>query len=306
MADLGICEGRVAVVTGAGRGIGRAEALELARQGARLVVNDLGGQRDGTGSSDAPANEVVEEIRGFGGDAIPNSDDVATWSGAERLILQAIDSYGTIDVLVNNAGILKDRMIINMTENEWDDVIRVHLKGTFGPTHFAARYWRERSKAGHVNDARVINTSSASGIYGNTGQSNYGAAKAGIAAFTIIASREFAGYGVTVNALAPAARTRMTDDRPMGERTFAEAEFDQFSPLNLGPLVAWLASPESHGVTGRVFNAVGGLLGISEGWRAGPSQQIEGRWDVKQLGEAIPHLLEQALPVPGVSGRSET
>ena len=207
----GICEGRVAIVTGAGRGLGREHALELARQGARVIVNDLGSSVDGSGSSAGPANEVVEAIRRIGAQAIVNADDVSNWDGARRLIETAIDTFGGLDVLVNNAGILRDRMLVNMTLEEWDDVIRVHLRGTFAPTHWAARYWRDRAKEGERNDARVICTSSSSGIYGNAGQTNYGAAKAGIASFTIIASKELERYGVTVNAIAPGARTRMTE-----------------------------------------------------------------------------------------------
>jgi NAD(P)-dependent dehydrogenase (short-subunit alcohol dehydrogenase family) len=192
-----------------------------------------------------------------------------------------------------------------MTEDEWDDVIRVHLKGTFAPAHFAAAYWRQRSKDGAENDARLINTSSASGIYGNAGQSNYGAAKAGIASFTIIASRELARYGVTANAIAPAARTRMTADRPMGERVFEEGEFDAFHPDHLGPLVAYLASSSSRAITGRVFNAVGGHIGVSEGWRAGPAVDIDARWDAGVLQEVVPELLSKALPIADISGSTD-
>lgn len=305
MTEQGICEGRIAVVTGAGRGIGRGEALELARQGAKVVVNDLGGHRDGSDSSDGPAQTVVDEIRAMGGEAEPNTGDVASWDGARGLIEQAIETYGGLDIVVNNAGILRDRMIVNMTEDEWDDVVRVHLKGTFAPTHFAASYWRERSKAGEENDARIINTSSASGIYGNAGQSNYGAAKAGIASFTIIASRELGRYGVTANAIAPAARTRMTADRPMGERVFAEDEFDAYHPDHLGPLVAYLASSSSRGITGRVFNAVGGHVGVSEGWRAGPAADIDARWEARELQEVVPELLSKALPIADISGSTD-
>ncbi|MGH9193339.1 MAG: SDR family NAD(P)-dependent oxidoreductase, partial [Acidimicrobiales bacterium] len=214
---MGICDDRVAIVTGAGRGIGREHALLLAAQGARVVVNDLGGAMDGTGSDTGPAHDVVEEITTQGGQAVASTDDVGDFAGAEKLVGTAIDAFGRLDVLINNAGILRDRMLINMSEAEWDAVIRVHLKGTFGPSHFAANHWRERSKAGDEIDARIVNTSSPSGIYGNVGQTNYGAAKAGIAAFTIIAAKELARYGVTVNAVAPAALTRMTADLGMGQ-----------------------------------------------------------------------------------------
>src|SRR5690242_7344963 len=211
-----LCEGRVAVITGAGRGIGREHALLLAHHGAKIVVNDLGGSMDGEGEDKSPAQSVVEEIQAMGGEAVVNGDDISDWDGAERLINTAIDSFGGLDILINNAGILRDRMLTNMSEAEWDAVIKVHLKGTFAPSHHAAAYWRERSKAGETNDGRIINTSSPSGIYGNVGQTNYGAAKAGIAAFTIIASMELARYGVTVNAIAPAALTRMTENLGMG------------------------------------------------------------------------------------------
>lgn len=300
----GICEGRVAIVTGAGRGIGRGEAIELARQGAKVVVNDIGANPDGSDTSEGPASEVAAEIRSFGGEAIANTDDISTWAGAERLIQSAIDAFGQLDVLVNNAGILRDRMIVNTTEEEFDDVVRVHLKGTFATTRFAAEHWRARSKAGEELDARLINTSSASGIYGNVGQANYGAAKAGIASLTIIASRELARYGVTANAVAPAARTRMTTEgtrQRMGE--FAEDEFDPFHPDNVAPLIAWLASPASSHITGRVFNAAGGLVGVSEGWRLGPHVDIKQRWDARALDDVIPGLVAEAAPVPGINGR---
>ena len=214
---MGICDGRVVVITGAGRGIGREHAIAFAREGAKIVVNDLGGEMDGSGSSTGPAGEVVDEIRGMGGEAIANGDDVSDYDGAGRLVQAAIDHFGTIDVLVNNAGILRDRMLVNMTIEEWDAVIKVHLRGTFCPTRHAVEYWRNRTKAGDSNDARIINTTSPSGIYGNVGQTNYGAAKAGIASFTIIAGMELERYGVTVNAIAPAALTRMTENLGMAD-----------------------------------------------------------------------------------------
>ena len=214
---VGLCEGRVCIVTGAGRGIGREHSLMLAEQGAKVVVNDLGGSMDGEGHEAGPAQQVVDEIKAMGGEAVANTDDISDWAGAEKLVQQAIDSFGRLDVLINNAGILRDRMLANMSEAEWDAVIKVHLKGTAGPSHFAAAYWREQSKAGNEVDGRIINTSSPSGIYGNVGQTNYGAAKAGIASFTIIAAMELARYGVTVNAIAPAALTRMTENLGMGQ-----------------------------------------------------------------------------------------
>src|SRR5215472_2196038 len=254
----GLCAGRVVVITGAGNGIGRAHALAFAAQGAKVVVNDLGGSRDGTGSSAGPAQAVADEITAAGGEAVANTDDISSWAGAERLIRQAVDTFGGLDVVVNNAGILRDRMIVTMTEQDWDAVIAVHLKGTFAVLHHAAAHWRQRSKEGHANDARVINTTSSSGLYGNPGQGNYGAAKAGIASLTIIAARELDRYGVTVNAIAPGARTRMTENLPArpGRTTANRAqagpeEFDARSPDNVAPLVVWLGSGESREITGR-------------------------------------------------------
>jgi NAD(P)-dependent dehydrogenase (short-subunit alcohol dehydrogenase family) len=299
-----ICEGRVAIVTGAGRGIGRGHAIELARQGARVVVNDLGAEVDGEGSSSRPAYEVVEEIRGFGGEAIANGEDVSDFEGAGRLINSALDTFGGLDVLVNNAGILRDRMLVNMSIEEWDAVIRVHLRGTFAPTRWAAGYWRDRAKAGEVNDARIINTSSSSGIYGNIGQTNYGAAKAGIAALTIIASKELGRYGVTVNAIAPGARTRMTENlaRARDIASPAPEEFDSRSPDNVAPIVAWLASIESADVTGRVFNVAGGRLSVAEGWHAGPVTDKGARWDPAELGPVVLNLVSKAPPNAAMNG----
>ena len=301
----GICEGRVVVVTGAGRGIGREHALEFARQGARLVVNDLGSATDGTGASSGPAGEVVEEIRASGGEAIANGDDVSDFDGAARMIRSAVDTFGRIDTLVNNAGILRDRMLVNMTPEEWDAVIRVHLRGTFAPTRAALDFWRERSKAGEDNDARIVNTTSPSGIYGNIGQTNYGAAKAGIASFTVIAAMEVARYGVTVNAIAPAALTRMTENLGMGARS-ADIPAGQFNPLgpdNISPIVVWLGSSESRAVTGRVFNVMGGHLSVAEGWVEGPAVDKDGRWDPAELTGIVPDLVARAAPNAAMSGR---
>jgi NAD(P)-dependent dehydrogenase (short-subunit alcohol dehydrogenase family) len=301
---VGICEDRVVIVTGAGRGIGREHALEFARQGAAVVVNDLGAEVDGTGSSIGPAQEVVTEIREMGGRAIVNGDDISDEVGAKNLITAAIDEFGGLDVLVNNAGILRDRMTVNMTFDEWDAVIRVHLRGTFGPSHYAAAYWRDRSKSGETNDARIINTSSPSGIYGNIGQGNYGAAKAGIAAFTVIAAMELGRYGVTVNAISPAAATRMTIPLRAG-RPEVEREpdaFDPGAPDNISPIVVWLGSPESAAITGRVFNTRGGSLSVAEGWHAGPGVSQEARWDPAKLGAIIPDLVAQAQPNANMAG----
>jgi NAD(P)-dependent dehydrogenase (short-subunit alcohol dehydrogenase family) len=302
----GLCDGRVVVVTGAGRGIGRGHVLEFARQGADVVVNDLGAEVDGTGASIGPAQEVAEEIRAMGRRAIVNGDDIADEAGAERLIGGALDEFGRLDVLVNNAGILRDRMLVNMTFAEWDEVIRVHLRGTFGPAHVAARYWRERSKAGEEVDARIINTTSPSGLYGNAGQVNYGAAKAGIASFTVIAAMELARYGVTVNAIAPAAATRMTIPlRSGGQAPPPPDDFDPSAPENIAPIVVWLGSRESAGITGRVFNVRGGRISVAEGWRSGPSASRERRWDPAELGEVIPALVADAQPNADMRGVAE-
>jgi NAD(P)-dependent dehydrogenase (short-subunit alcohol dehydrogenase family) len=282
------------IVTGAGRGIGRGHALEFARQGARVVVNDLGAEVDGTGSSTGPAGAVVDEIRASGGEAVANGDDVSEWKGAERLVRTALETYGRLDVLVNNAGILRDRMLVNMTEGEWDKVIQVHLKGTFGPAHFAAEHWRERSRAGDEVDARIVNTSSTSGIFGNVGQTNYGAAKAGIAAFTIIAAQELGRYGVTVNAIAPGARTRMTENLRGARPVPGPGEFDGSAPENVAPLVVWLGSPESRGVTGQVFLVGGGRIGVARGWQRGPGVDKGARWEPEELSEIVPALVAEA------------
>ena len=252
---MGICDGRVCIVTGAGRGIGREHALMLADHGAKVVVNDIGGEVDGSSRSTGPAQDVVDEIVAAGGEAVVNGDDISTWDGSARLVQQAVDAFGTLDVVVNNAGILRDRMLANMTEAEWDAVISVHLKGTFGPSRHAAAYWRDKVKAGGTVDGRIINTSSPSGIYGNVGQTNYGAAKAGIAAFTVIAAKELARYGVTVNAIAPAALTRMTENLGMGQAD--DMTKAMMSPRWIAPIVTWLASSESADVTGRVFDVTG-------------------------------------------------
>ena len=295
-----LCEGRIVIVTGAGRGIGREHALMLAAHGARVVVNDLGGGRDGSGASAGPAEEVVAAIKAAGGGAIVNADDVSDWQGAERMVRQAVDTFGGLDVVVNNAGILRDRMLVNMTEAEWDAVIKVHLKGTFGPTHFAAAYWRDRSKqTGKAVQARIINTTSVSGIYGNAGQTNYGAAKAGIAAMTIIAARELGRYGITVNAVAPGALTRMTEDLGMGKAD-AEAQATMH-PRWIAPIVTWLASVDAGHVTGRVFEASGKVFGIAEGWHRGPV--VAPLDDPTKLGPVVTDLLQRARKNADMNGQ---
>lgn len=285
---MGICEGRVAIVTGAGRGLGRACALMLAQQGACVVVNDLGSTANGQGTDSRAAEQVVDEIRGAGGQAIANGADVADWQGARSLIECALEHFGRLDVLVNNAGILRDRMLVNLTEDDWDLVIRVHLKGTFAPTHHAANHWRLLAKAGDPVDARVINTTSHSGIFGNIGQANYAAAKGGIASFSIVAARELARSGVTVNAIAPRANTRMTE----GLREWTDEELRLRSPDWVAALVTWLASPESRAVSGRVFEAWGYGLGIAEGWQHGPTGPAT--LNPAEVGARVAELLKHA------------
>ena len=299
---MGICEGRVCIVTGAGRGIGREHALMLAAHGASVVVNDIGGEVDGSGRSSGPAHDVVEEIVAAGGVASVNGDDISTWAGAQHLIEETVEQYGTLDVLINNAGILRDRMLANMTESEWDAVMAVHLKGTAGPTHFAAAYWRDKVKGGGVVDGRIINTSSPSGIYGNVGQTNYGAAKAGIAAFTVIAAKELARYGVTANAIAPAALTRMTENLGMGKAD--DMTKAMMSPRWIAPIVTWLASTESAEVTGRVFDVTGQALSVAEGWHRGPTQEHPTD-DPTQLGEVVKRLVAEARPTANMFGYDE-
>ena len=260
------CADRVCIVTGAGRGIGREHALLLAHYGAKVVVNDVGGARDGTGRDAGPAQEVVDEITSAGGTAVANTDDIGTWAGGQAIVRQAVDTFGELHVVVNNAGILRDRMLFSMTEAEWDDVIRVHLKGTFVTSRHAAAYWRDQAKNGIENEARLINTTSVAGIYANPGQTNYGAAKAGIAAFTQIAALELGRYGVTANAVAPGGLTRLTEDL-----TLPDEMLDRFQPRWVAPLVVWLASPRSRDVTGQVFESSGVVFGVAEGWRRGPS-----------------------------------
>ncbi|WP_330183687.1 SDR family oxidoreductase [Nocardia sp. NBC_01503] len=298
-----ICDGRVVIVTGAGQGIGRAHALAFAAAGAKVVVNDLGAELDGTPKPDSGAAKVVEEIRAAGGEAIVNGDDVSDWEGARRLVATAIETFGGLDVLVNNAGIVRDRMLVNLGEDEWDAVIKVHLKGHFAPMRHAAEYWRNESKAGRQPEARVINTSSGAGLLGSVGQGNYSAAKAGIAGLTITAAAEFARYGITVNAIAPAARTRMTET--VFAETMAAPEdggFDAMAPENVSPLVVWLGSTDSAGVTGRMFEVEAGKVTVADGWRHGVSIDRGARWEPVELGPAVRELLSKATTPEPVYG----
>ncbi|MER5211512.1 SDR family oxidoreductase [Streptomyces sp. NPDC002838] len=298
----GICDGRVVVVTGAGRGLGRAHALAFAAEGARLVVNDLGVGLDGTPDPDSPAGQVVDTIRAAGGEAVAHGGDIATSEGATSLIRTALETYGRLDTLVNNAGFLRDRMLVNLDEDDWDAVLRVHLKGHFLPLKHAAAHWRAEARAGRTPEARIVNTSSGAGLLGSVGQGNYSAAKAGIVGLTLVAAAELARYGVQVNAIAPAARTRMT------ERTFADTMaapttgFDAMAPENVSPLVVWLGSPASAGVTGRVFEAEGGRITVMEGWRPGPTVDKGARWGPGEAGDAARKLLEEAEAPRGVYG----
>jgi NAD(P)-dependent dehydrogenase (short-subunit alcohol dehydrogenase family) len=292
-------------VTGAGRGIGRAHALEFARQGARVVVNDIGAELDGTGGSASPASEVVELIRTAGGEAVVNGDDVADWDGAQRLVNAAVSTFGGLDVVVNNAGFVRDRMFANASEDEWDAVVRVHLKGHFCVARWAAAYWRDETKAGTAVDARIINTSSGAGLMGSVGQAAYSAAKAGIAGLTMVQSAELGRYGVTANAIAPSARTRMT------ETVFADmmaapdaGTFDAMAPENIAPLVVWLGSSESREVTGRVFEVEGGKVSLADGWQHGPAVDNGDRWDPAELGPVVRELVAKAPPPAPVYGSS--
>jgi NAD(P)-dependent dehydrogenase (short-subunit alcohol dehydrogenase family) len=295
----GICDGRIVIVTGAGRGIGRAHALELARQGARVVVNDIGAELDGTGGSASPAQEVVDEIVAAGGEAVVNGDDVADWQGAQRLVGTALDAFGGLDAVVNNAGFVRDRMFVSGGEDEWDAVVRVHLKGHFCVSRWAAAHWRDRAKAGDAVDARIVNTSSGAGLLGSIGQAAYSAAKGGIATLTLVQAAELGRYGITANALAPSARTRMT------ETVFADTmaapddpdAFDPAAPENISPLVAWLASAQSAHVTGRMFEIEGGKVGVADGWQHGPTVDKGARWDAAELGPVVDDLLAKA-PTP--------
>ncbi|MFJ4643812.1 SDR family oxidoreductase [Streptomyces bobili] len=298
----GICAGRVVVVTGAGRGLGRAHALAFAAEGARVVVNDLGVGLDGTPDADSPAARVADEIRAAGGHAVAHAADIATAAGAASLVTAALETYGRLDTLVNNAGFLRDRMLVNLDEDDWDAVVRVHLKGHFLPLRHAAAHWRAEAKAGRAPAARIVNTASGAGLLGSLGQGNYSAAKAGIVALTLVAAAELARYGVQVNAIAPAARTRMT------ERTFATTMaapatgFDAMAPENVSPLVVWLGSAASDGVTGRVFEAEAGRITVMEGWRPGPTADKGARWTPAGAGERARKLLAEAEPPGPVYG----
>jgi NAD(P)-dependent dehydrogenase (short-subunit alcohol dehydrogenase family) len=292
---MGALDGRVAIITGAGRGIGREHALLFAAEGAKVVVNDLGGGLDGSDQVASPAEEVVAEIKAMGGEAVANHDNVADWEGGQRLIQTALDTFGELHVLVNNAGILRDRVLVNLSEDDWDAVIKVHLKGHFVPSRHAATYWRERAKAGDPVKASIINTSSTSGLLGNIGQSNYGAAKAGIAAFTVIIAEELGRYGVRANAIAPAARTRMTESTPgLSDHVVKPSDaavFDVWDPANISPLVATLAMEDCE-ATGQTFFVQGGTVRRFQNWTMTDTLEKNDRWSVAELAAQLPTLLK--------------
>jgi NAD(P)-dependent dehydrogenase (short-subunit alcohol dehydrogenase family) len=294
---MGALDGRVAIITGAGRGIGREHALLFAAEGAKVVVNDLGGNPDGTGDDRTPAEQVVHEIEKMGGEAIANADNVASWEGGQRMVNAAVEAFGKLDILVNNAGILRDRVLVNMTEEEWDAVVAVHLKGHFVPTRWAAAYWREKVKAGETVQANVINTSSTSGLLSNPGQTNYGAAKSGIATFTQIAAKELSRYGVKVNCIAPAARTRLTEATPgLGDIIKAPDDpgsFDIWDPANISPLVAYLATADCP-FTGETFFVQGGQVKKFQSWKMGDGVERDERWTVSGLQSELSKLATPA------------
>ena len=293
---MGICDDRVVIITGAGRGLGRAHALAFAAEGAKVVVNDIGAELDGSGGTLSPAQEVAEEIRAGGGEAIVNGDDISDWDQAGHLVAQTIETFGHLDTVVCNAGIVRDRMIVNMSVDEWDAVMRVHLRGTFCPVRQAIDYWRAESKAGRQRDARVVTTSSGAGLFGSVSQANYSAAKAGIAAFTIVAAAELGRYGILVNGIAPSARSRMTEEAFAEMMRKPEEGFDAMAPENVSPIVVWLGSA-ACGVSGRMFETAGGQLSVADGWQHGAVFDKGSRYEPAEIGALVDDLLKSA-PTP--------
>jgi NAD(P)-dependent dehydrogenase (short-subunit alcohol dehydrogenase family) len=299
---MGICDDRIVIITGAARGLGRAHALAFAAAGAKVVVNDLGVALDGSDPRSDAAEEVVQEIRAGGGEAVANADDIADFEGAGRLVQTAIGTFGGLDVVVNNAGFVRDRMFANAAEDEWDAVVRVHLKGHFATSRHAAAFWRDRSKAGEPVVARIINTSSGAGLLGSVGQAAYSAAKAGIAGLTLVQAAELGRYGVTANAIAPSARTRMTEGVFTEMMARPESGFDAMDPANVSPIVVWLGSSESSAVTGRVFEVEGGVVSVADGWHHGPTRDKGDRWDPAELGPVVAELLAEGRDPDPVYG----
>jgi NAD(P)-dependent dehydrogenase (short-subunit alcohol dehydrogenase family) len=298
---MGICDGRVVVITGAGRGLGRAHALAFAAEGAQVVVNDLGATLDGQGSDLSPASQVVEEIRAAGGEAIVNGDDVSDWVGAGRLVGRAIETFGGLDTVVCNAGIVRDRMLVNMAVDEWDAVVRVHLRGVFCPVRHAIGYWRTEHKAQRPRAARIVTTSSGAGLWGAVSQGNYATAKAGIAAFTLTAAAELGRYGVRVNTIAPSARSRMTEEAFPEMMARVDSGFDRMDPANVSPFVVWLGSADCD-VTGRAFEMSGGEVCVIDGWQRGPRVDEERRFEPAEVGPVLRDLVAAARPPVPVYG----
>ena len=295
---MGALDGRVAIITGAGRGLGREHALLFASEGAKVVVNDLGGDQAGGGADATPAQQTVEDIRAMGGEAVVNGENVADWEGARRLVEQAIDTFGDLHVLINNAGILRDRVVVNMTEDEWDSVVRVHLKGHFAPTHFAANFWRDQTKAGREINAAIVNTTSTSGLFSNPGQANYDAAKSGIATLTQVLAKELVRYGVRANAIAPGARTRLTLSTPGLGEAIAEPDdgsFDEWSPANVSPFVAYLSTADCT-ITGETFVVRGGSVQRVQTWTRAEEIEKDGRWTIDELAARAKELVP-AVPI---------
>ncbi|MBW2361544.1 MAG: SDR family oxidoreductase [Deltaproteobacteria bacterium] len=299
---MGQCDGRVVIVTGGARGVGREHSLAFAREGAKVVVNDLGGAADGGGSNAGVASQLVEEIRAQGGEAIANGADVADWDATEELVRTAIETFGGLDVVVNNAGILRDRMFVNTSIEEWDLIIRVHLRGHFCTSRHAAAYWRDRAKAGESVAARIVNTSSGAGLQGSVGQSNYAAAKAGIAALTLNQAAELGRYGITANCIAPSARTRLTEGVFEDMMKPSEGGFDAMDPANISPLVVWLGSEASGDITGRCFEVEGGKISLADGWRSGPAADNGQRWQLTEVGDAVREVIAKSNPPQKVYG----
>ena len=298
-----LCEGRVVIVTGAGRGLGRAYALGLAGAGAKVVVNDLGVGTHGDPTVETPAQQVVDEIRAAGGEAVANFDDVADWEGGRRIVQTAVEAFGSLHAVVNNAGFVRDRMFVSCTPEEWDAVLRVHLRGHFCVSRHAVDHWRAMAKAGQRVDARIVNTSSGAGLQGSVGQSAYAAAKAGIATLTLVQAAELGRYGITVNGLAPNARTRMTETAFAEAMKAQEGAFDIYAPENTAPLVAWLCSDRSASVTGQVFELIGGKIRVCLGWTDGPEFDLGSRWPAKDLGDKILELVaKRPAPKPVYGG----